>query len=261
MYVRTDDGRRIAYDREGSGGRPLVLVGGLGQARPTDTATRALTTALAGRGFDVVHHDRPGRGESTGEPPFTLDGEIAAIRALVTELGGSAALYGSSSGGAIALAAAAVLPEVDRLVLWELPAGLEGGDEARAWHRGIVERSASGDHEAVLRLVTADMPPEWLEGMLAGPDREHHLRLAPTTAADAEALAWTADALRDGTLARRVTVPTTVLTGTSAWPFLVEAADALVDALPDARRGEVPGAGHGWEPEDLARVLGDVLGS
>ncbi|GAA4938432.1 pimeloyl-ACP methyl ester carboxylesterase [Actinomycetospora succinea] len=259
MYVRTDDGRRVAYDREGSGGRPLVLVGGLGQMRATDPATRTLTSELAARGFDVVHHDRPGRGESTGEAPFTLAGEVAAIRALVDELGGRAALYGSSSGGAIALAAAAHVPGVDRLVLWEVPVGTDGGDEARAWHRGIVERSATGDLEAVLRFAMDGMPPEWLDGMLAGPDREHHLRLAPTTAADAEALAWAADALRDERLAREVTVPTTVLTGTSAWPFLVEAADALVAALPDAERGEVPGAEHGWEPADLARVLIDIL--
>jgi pimeloyl-ACP methyl ester carboxylesterase len=258
VYVRTDDGRRIAYDREGSGGRPLVLVGGLGQVRATDPATRALTSELAAQGLDVVHHDRPGRGESTGEAPFTLAGEVAAIRALVDELGGRAALYGSSSGGAIALAAAAYVPGIDHLVLWEVPVGLEGGDEAREWHRGIVTRSASSDHEAVLRFAMEGMPPEWLDGMLAGPDREHHLRLAPTTAADAAALVWAADALRDGTLAH-LTVPTTVLTGSTAWPFLVEAADALAAALPHAERGEVPGAEHGWEPAELARVLVDTL--
>ncbi|MDD7937472.1 alpha/beta hydrolase [Actinomycetospora lutea] len=258
MYVRTDDGRRIAYDREGSGGRPLVLVGGLGQMRVTDPATRALTSELAGRGLDVVHHDRPGRGESTGEAPFTLAGEIAAIRALVDELGGRAALYGSSSGGAIALAAAAQMPGVDALVLWEVPVGTDGGDEARAWHDGIVERAAAGEHEAALRFAMDGMPAEWLDAMLAGPDRERYLRIAPTMAADAEALAWAGDALADGTLAR-VTVPTTVLTGSTAWPFLVEAADALAAALPDAERGEVPGAEHGWEPADLARVLVDTL--
>ena len=236
MYVRTDDGRRIAYDREGSGGRPLVLVGGLGQTRATDPATRTLTGELAARGLDVVHHDRPGRGDSTGDPPFTLDGEIAAIRALVDELGGRAALYGSSSGGAIALAAATRLPGVDHLVLWETPVGTDGPADATAWPEGIVERTATGDHEAVLRFAMDGMPPEWLEGMLGGPDRERYLRLAPTTAADAEALAWAAGALQDGSLGG-VTVPTTVLTGTSAWPFLVEAADALAAALPAGGAG------------------------
>jgi pimeloyl-ACP methyl ester carboxylesterase len=254
------DGVRIAYDREGAGGRPLILVGGLGQMRATDPATRTLTSELAARGFDVVHHDRPGRGDS-GEPnesPATLAGEVAAVAGLVDELGGRAALYGSSSGGAIALAAAAQIPGVDRLVLWEVPVGLEGGDDARAWHAGIVERTRAGDPEAVLRFATEDMPPEWLEGMLGGPDRERYLRLAPTMAADAEALAWAADALAEGTLVQ-ITVPTTVLTGSAAWPFLVEAADALTAALPAATRAEVPGAAHGWEPGDLARVLVDHL--
>ena len=122
MHVTTDDAVRIAYDREGAGGRPLVLVGGLGQMRGTDPATRTLTSELAARGLDVVHPDRPGRGDS-GDGPATLAGEVAAIRALVDELGGRAALYGRSSGGAIALAAAADLPGVDRLVLWEVPLG------------------------------------------------------------------------------------------------------------------------------------------
>jgi pimeloyl-ACP methyl ester carboxylesterase len=255
------DGVRITYDREGSGGRPLILVGGLGQMRATDPATRALTTELAGRGFDVVHHDRPGRGES-GDPTdgaATLAGEVAAIAGLVDELGGRAALYGSSSGGAIALAAAAQMPGVDALALWEVPVGTEGGAEARAWHAGIVERAAAGDPEAVLRFAMEGMPPEWLDGILGGPDRERYLRIAPTMAADAEALAWAADALADGSLAR-VTVPATVLTGTTTWPFLVEAADALAAALPGALRAEVPGAAHGWEPADLAEVLADALG-
>jgi hypothetical protein len=54
-------------------------------------------------------------------------------------------------------------------------------------------------------------------------------------------------------------VPTTVLTGSTAWPFFVEAADALVAALPDASRAEVPGAEHGWAPADLADVVAAAL--
>ncbi|MFC5138816.1 alpha/beta fold hydrolase [Actinomycetospora rhizophila] len=258
MYVRTDDGRRIAYDREGSGGRPLVLVGGLGQMRALDPGTRTLTSELAARGLDVVHHDRPGRGESTGETPFTLAGEIAAIRALVDELDGRAALYGSSSGAAIALAAAAELPGVDRLVLWEIPLDVDAPAEAGwSFHAGIVDRA--GEPEAALRFAMGFLPAEVLDGMLDGPDGDRYRRLAPTTAADAEALARVHDGLRDGSLATRVTVPTTVLTGTSTWPFMAAAADAVVDALPDAVRAEVPGADHAWAPRDMAPVLADIL--
>src|SRR5690349_4806727 len=113
-HVQAADGTRIAYDREGAG-QPIVLIGGAGQFRAVDADTRLLTTELARRGFDVVHHDRPGRGDSGGEPPFGLAREVAAVRALVEAVGGRAWLYGSSSGGAIALAAAAELDGVDRL--------------------------------------------------------------------------------------------------------------------------------------------------
>ncbi|GAA4858762.1 alpha/beta fold hydrolase [Actinomycetospora straminea] len=253
----TPDG--IAYDRAGHGGRPVILVDGLGQMRAVDAGTRALTTALAERGFDVVHHDRPGRGDSAGEPPFTLAGEVAALRVLVDELGGRAALYGSSSGAAIALAAAAAIPGVDRLVLWEIPLDVDADPGAGwAFHAGIVERA--GDPEAALRAAMGFLPPEVLDGMLAGPDGDRYRRLAPTTAADAEALARALDGLRDGSLAATVTVPTTLLTGTSTWPFMAAAADALAAALPDARRAEVPGADHAWEPDDMAAVLASALG-
>jgi pimeloyl-ACP methyl ester carboxylesterase len=248
----------IAYDRTGRGGRPVVLVDGLGQMRAVDAGTTELAVALAGRGFDVLHHDRPGRGDSAGEAPFTLAGEVAALRTLVDELGGRAALYGSSSGAAIALAAAAEIPGVDQLVLWEIPLDVDAPAAAGwAFHAGIVERA--GDPEAALRHAMGFLPPEALDGMLAGPDGDRYRRLAPTTAADAEALARAHDALADGSLAARVTVPTTVLTGTSTWPFMAAAADALVAALPDAVRAEVPGADHRFAPQDMAEVLGEHL--
>jgi pimeloyl-ACP methyl ester carboxylesterase len=246
-------GVRIAYDREGAG-TPVILVGGAGQFRAVDPATRALTTALARRGFDVVHHDRPGRGDSGGEPPFTLAGEVAAIRALVGVLGGSAALYGSSSGGAIALAAAREVPGVTRLVLWEVPLGEEQGSDGAAFVAEIREKVASGDREATLRHFMSGMPPEWFEGMRKGPQWPLFERMAPTVAADAEALALTQSAPRKE-LWGQVDVPTVVLLGTSAFPFMVDAAESIVAAMPDARRAEVPGTDHGWEPADMADAL------
>ncbi|MGD9527160.1 alpha/beta fold hydrolase [Pseudonocardia sp.] len=249
---------RIAYDREGAG-PPVILVGGAGQLRAADPATRTLTTLLAARGFDVVHHDRPGRGDSGGEPPFTLAGEVAAIRTLVDVVGGRAALYGSSSGGAIALAAAAEIPGVTRLVLWEVPLGEELGTDGAAFLAEIRAVVATGDREAMLRTFMADMPPEWFDGMRRGPQWPLFERMAPTVEADAEALAWTQSAPH-AQLWGAITAPTVVLVGSSAFPFFHDAADAIVAALPDARRAEVPGADHGWEPEAMAEVLATHLG-
>lgn len=114
----------VAYDREGSG-PPVVLVAGAFQFRGFDPDTRELAAELGRRGLTAVNYDRPGRGESGGEPPFTLAGEIEVLRAFAAELG-PLALYGSSSGAAISLAAA--LPDARRARVaaadhrWELPA-------------------------------------------------------------------------------------------------------------------------------------------
>jgi pimeloyl-ACP methyl ester carboxylesterase len=257
-YVQTADGVRIAYDRVGSG-QPLVMVGGAGQFRAVDPDTGRLATALAGRGFDVVVYDRPGRGDSGGDPPFGLAGEVAAIRALVDLLGGRTWLYGSSSGGAVALAAAAGLGGIERLLLWEVPLDEEGGTggaEALAAVRALV---AAGDREGIWRYWTDGMPPEWFEAMRTGPHWPLFLRMAPALEADAEALAWTQSAPR-ARLWESITAPAAVLLGTSTFPFMADAADSIVAALPHAERVEVPGRDHGWEPGAMAAVLAAVRG-
>ncbi|RBY75077.1 alpha/beta hydrolase [Geodermatophilus sp. TF02-6] len=257
QYVQTRSGIRIAYDREGSG-QPLVLIGGAGQFRAVDPDTRELVTELAGRGFDVVHHDRPGRGDSGGEPPFTLAGEVAAVRALLDLVGGRAWLYGSSSGGAIALAAAAELPGVQRLLLWEVPLGEESGTDGAEYLAAVRERVAAGDREGTWQLYMEGMPPEWFEAMRTGPQWPLFERMAPALEADAEALAWTQSAPR-AQLWAPVTAPTAVLLGRSAFPFMVDAADSIVRALPRAERAEVPGGDHRWRAADLAARLAGYL--
>jgi pimeloyl-ACP methyl ester carboxylesterase len=258
-HVQAADGTPIAYDREGAG-QPIVLVGGAGQFRAVDADTRLLTTELARRGFDVVHHDRPGRGDSGGEPPFSLAREVAAVRALLEVVGGRAWLYGSSSGGAIALAAAAELDGIDRLFLWEVPLGPELGDDGAAYLSAVRERVATGDGEAVWRLYTEGMPPQWFRDMREGPRWPLYERMAPTLEADAEALAWTQSAPR-AELWSGITAPAVVLVGTGTFAFMHEAADALVAALPRAERVDLPGSGHRWQAADLAGRLAAHLPS
>lgn len=256
-YVTTAEGVPIAYDREGRG-RPLILIGGAGQFRAVDPPTQALTTELASRGFDVVHYDRPGRGDSGGEPPFTLAGEVSAVRALVGVLGSRASLYGSSSGGVIALAAAAVVPGVDRLALWEVPLGVEEGTDGAEFLAEIRERIDAGDREETLRHFMDGMPPEWFEGMRNGPQWPLFERMAPTLQADAEALAWAQSAPRTQLWAG-IAAPTVVLVGTPAFPFISDAADSIVGSLRTAERAEIAGADHSWLPADLARSIAGHL--
>ena len=248
-YVTTRDGARIGYDREGDG-LPIVLVGGALQQRAVDEETRRLTTELAARGFTAVHYDRPGRGDSGGAAPFTLAQEVAAVRALLDGHGGSALLYGSSSGAAIALAAAARLDGVAGLVLWEPPFGDDGGSDGAEFLAGLREVVARGDDEQTVRHFMRDMPPEWFTSVRHREGWPSMERAAPTLEADAEALAWTQSAPRRQ-LWGGITVPTLVVLGTATLAFFDAVADAVVSSLAHARKVVIPGSDHGWEAADL----------
>ena len=96
-HVTARDGTRVAFDLLGAG-PPLLSIGGLLCDRQT---LRPLADELADR-FTVVTYDRRGRGGSGNTAPYTVEREIDDCAALIAELGGSAAVYGYSSGAGLA---------------------------------------------------------------------------------------------------------------------------------------------------------------
>lgn len=256
-FVTVPGGTRIALDRAGTG-PAVLLVGGALQFRATDPATGTLVDELAGRGLTAVHYDRPGRGESTGEAPDGLGGEVEALRALVAAVGGRAAVYGSSSGAAIALAAAVEVPGITDLVLWEPPFGPEGGTQGAEAVARMRDVLATGDPEQVVRTFMHGMPPQWFDQIRAGADWPLYAAMAPTLLADAEALAWAEQAPRAGRWAG-VPAGATVLVGAGAFDFLRAAAEEVAAALPAGRLRAFAGDGHSWAPADLADQIAAAL--
>jgi len=116
--VTSKDGSRIAYDRFGSG-PTVILVGGALSYRKFNKMEQ-LAKLLAAR-CTVVNYDRRGRGGSTDVKPFALEREIEDIQALIEAEGGTASLWGWSSGGALALRAASAGIGVERLSVYEVP--------------------------------------------------------------------------------------------------------------------------------------------
>lgn len=261
--VISRDGTSIAYDREGSG-PPVVLVGGAFQFRAFDPATKQLATLLAARGFTVINYDRRGRGESTHDGSMTLADSIADLWALVTELErtGEAphgvAMFGNSSGGAIALAAAAAGVPVSALVLFEVPLDREGGYEGSEFLAGLRERIAGDDPDAVVEYFMKDMPAEWLEQAKASPSWPLMVRIGPSLEPDAESLAWSQSAPR-AELLGGIHAPALVLTGDETLDVMGPAADALAAALPNAERRDIPAAQHQWQPEQMADTIAEFL--
>jgi len=258
-FVTSSDDTRIAYDRLGSG-PSVILVGGAMQFRAFDPQTGQLAARLAERGFTVVNYDRRGRGESAGRGPYVLDSEIADLRALIAELGGPAALFGSSSGGAICLAAAAAGLPVSKLALWEVPIGPELGADGAEFLAGLQERIASGDEEATIAFYMRDMPPEWVEAARQGPAWPIMKAVSPSLAPDAEALAWTQSRPR-ADLWSSVQIPVLVLVGEETLPFFPAAAESIVTSVSDGRSTRVPATNHSWELGPMVDVLAEFFAS
>ena len=116
--TRSKDGTRIAYSRAGTGAALIFIDGALcyrgsGPSGPVAELLKEHRT--------VFTYDRRGRGESGDTPPYAIEREVEDIAALLSEAGGSATLFGVSSGAALALDAASCLSGVTRLVLYEAP--------------------------------------------------------------------------------------------------------------------------------------------
>lgn len=256
-YITSKDGTRIAYDRAGAG-PAIILVGGAMQFRAFDPTTTAMAGLLAERGYAVIDFDRRGRGESESSEPITLAQTIDDIAALIEVTGGQAALFGSSSGSAIALAAAAAGLPVTRLVLWEAPLGDEGGSDGAGFLDGLRQHIRAGHGDETIEYFMKDMPAEWLAGAKASEGWPIMVAMGPSLEPDSESLAWTQSAPR-AELWKNVTQPTVVLVGEQTLPIMHLAADSIVDALPNASKRVIPAANHSWEPAVMAGAIAEFL--
>ncbi|MFJ9806976.1 alpha/beta fold hydrolase [Streptomyces sp. NPDC101158] len=127
--VRVQDGTRIAYERYGEG-PPVILVSG---TPGTAGVERALAGLLARR-FSVVAYDRRAAADS-------VEREIADLAALVNAVGGAsgvAAVHGTASGGALALAAAAAGVPVGPVSVYEPTCGAEQADGLGRVHARVL---------------------------------------------------------------------------------------------------------------------------
>lgn len=116
--VISKDGTEIAFDKAGKG-PILILVDGALCYRSFGPAKQL--SALLTDQFTVFTYDRRGRGDSGNTLPYTVDREVEDIDALIKEAGGSAFVFGQSSGAALALEASARIKGIKKLALYEAP--------------------------------------------------------------------------------------------------------------------------------------------
>jgi pimeloyl-ACP methyl ester carboxylesterase len=254
--VISKDGTKIAFDQAGQG-PALILVAGATQYRAVDQSAEQMMALLAPH-FTVINYDRRGRGESGDTLPFAVEREIEDIEALIDEAGGSAFLYGISSGAALAMEAAIALgPKVKKLAMYEVPYNSDA-TARQGWvtyRRELAEALAEGrrgDAFALfLRLV--GVPDEQIQGMRQMPFWPPLETVAPTLAYDAAAMGDEAEVPLDHAV--RVTVPTLVMDGGAGAPFMHTTASALAEAMPHGQQRTLEGQAHNVAPEVLVPVL------
>jgi pimeloyl-ACP methyl ester carboxylesterase len=257
--VTSKDGTTIAFDQSGRGA-VLILVGGMFEQRAMDSETRRLATLpLLAQHFTVLHYDRRGRGDSTDMQPYALEREIEDIEAIISEVGGSAFLFGISSGAALAFEAALALSgKVKKLAMYEPPYNDDDGAR-QAWkdfRNQLTEALAEGRRgDAVaLFMMLLGMPADHVPEMRKTPMWPMLEAVAPTIAYDAAALGE--DASVPTARAASLAIPTLVMDGeVSEWPFMRVTAVALANAIPNARHRTLERQTHEVAAEVIAPVL------
>ena len=264
MYtVASADGTRIAYDRYGDGPAVILVSGAMGFRR--FKKFEQISTALAER-CTVINYDRRGRGDSGPAGPVSVQHEVDDIAALVAAVGGRASLWGWSSGGAVALRAAAADIGVEKLVVYETPFKTDPDAKYPTDDYGerLEQVVADGDplRAAKLFMRSGIGMPAPLVGVMS---------LMPgfrKFAANGLTLTFDYAALGEHNMHGRplqaeewatVTCPTLVVYGSKTYPVLKHASKALALALPNATLHELPGQSHNVAPSAIVPVLAQFV--
>jgi pimeloyl-ACP methyl ester carboxylesterase len=272
--VISKDGTRIAYDVAGSGSAVVLVTGALG-------TRQEMTTGMAGLlspHFTVYDYNRRGRGDSGDTQPYTVQREIEDIEALIDAAGGTAYLYGMSSGAVLAMEAANALgSKVTRLAMYEPPLIID--DSRPPVPADYVEQLnaaiAAGDRGGAVEIFMTKaigIPDEFVQHMRGGSFTAEGQRAQPPQWMAMEAVAHTL--AYDGTIMQglmlgkplpkgrwaKVSAQTVVIVGGNSEPFFHDGAKALAADLPNAQYRVLEGQDHAVDAAALAPMLDEFFG-
>lgn len=254
--THSSDGTTIAYERLGAGA-PVVLVSGASTTRHVHAALAALLASH----FTVFNYDRRGRGDSDDTAPYAVEREIEDLAAVIAEAGGTAAVFGNSSGAILALRAASAGLPITRLALWDPPFMLDRDAPRRqeAYVSRLAELLEAGQRgEAmVLFMTSVGVPQQAIDGMRNSPAWPAMESVALTLLYDAAVMG---DSTLPAGLAASVACPTLILTGANSGPWAGAAAQALTAGLPDSVHRVLADQTHAVDWQVLAPELTEHFG-
>jgi pimeloyl-ACP methyl ester carboxylesterase len=257
--VTSKDGTRIACDKTGRG-PALVLVDGAFCFRKNGTTPMLLPVLC--QNFAIYAYDRRGRGDSGNTEPYAVEREVEDLKAVIDAAGGSALVFGISSGAALALQAAARGLHISKLALFEPPYVAEdknspppadaidqlkhmvdAGDRGKAVKYYLTKVMGM---PAFATVFVRLMPGVWKSNM----------SVAHTLVYD---LTIMGDFSLPGQAAATIKVPTLIMCGEKSSPGLRKAAQAAAAAIPDAQHKVIEGMAHELKPKLLVPILEKFL--
>jgi len=245
--VTSKDGTSIAFEKIGTG--PVIIL--VEPALSDRSGSAKLAKHLAGK-FTVISYDRRGRGKSMDTPPYAIEREVEDIEALIDANGGSAFLFGSSSGAVLALEAAAKLGgKVQQLFMYEPPFIIDDSrppmpdnfiDEVSA----LVSANRRNDAVKLFFAKAMGIPSFAVTLMrLLMPGWSKMAGVAHTIPYDLTLLAGTqtGKALPSGRWAG-TTAPTLLMVGSKSEAFFHSGARSLAELLPNVQYRSLEGRDH-----------------
>jgi len=269
--VTSKDGATIAYNQTGQGPLLILVTGALGFR--SDGMQQNFVSHLEPH-FTVINYDRRGRGDSGDTAPYAVEREIEDIEALIDATGGTAYLYGLSSGAVLALKAANQLgAKVTKLALYEPPFII---DDSRPpvpvdYVEQLDAAIAAGDRGKAVEIFMIQallIPAEFVEMMRnAPPGAFAQGDVKPPDWSDMEAVAHTL--AYDGAIIEDIaagkqwpkgtwdttSAKTVVIAGENSEAFFHDGAKALVNDLPHGKYQLLQGQDHAVSPSALAPAL------
>jgi pimeloyl-ACP methyl ester carboxylesterase len=246
------DGTEIAFERTGEGSPIILVVGAF-----NDRATGAPLAKLLEPYFTVFNYDRRGRGSSGDTAPYTVEREIEDLEALIVEAGGSASVFGYSSGGVLSLKAAAHGLAISKLALYEPPFKIDDNTprppaDLAMQLAELVSSGRRGDAVELFQTKAVGIPTEVVAHLRNEPFWPSLEKIAHTLVYDATIVGnlslpteWAAS----------IKQPTLVIAGGDSTKEFRLAEQALAAALPNAEYLSLDGQTHHIVPPVLAPVL------
>ncbi|MFD0586545.1 alpha/beta fold hydrolase [Paenibacillus sp. GCM10027627] len=257
--VISKDGTTIAFDKIGNG--PVLII--VASALADRQGAAQLANRLSER-FTVINYDRRGRGDSSDQSPYAVAREVEDIEVLIDANGGSSALFGSSSGAALALEAANLLGEkVSRMFLYEPPFIVNDDrppvpTEYVAHLNQLISEGKRSEAVEYFMTAAAGVPEEFVGFMKADPSWGGMEALAHTLPYDGTVMGTTQQGNPLPSDKWSINVPVAVIAGENSGAFFHAAAKEVSSILPKGEYSVLPGQDHAaavMAPDELAAAI------